>query len=300
MKINFNLNDIRSVEFGIGREIQKERQFYRIAVNSNVQENLNDMAVSTRERMELITNYPKQYEPSEKYERKEHIFISLENKLVTFLKKLHNAQHFDVDQNALDKTEEIFCYYAKFRDGNNKVLTAVKRSNQFKGVLKKKLLHFLDDTFNIVEKPVFVLNQNFDFLIDEKNIHILSPNGFELIGKLQEAILASTSDNIKKLEKNLDFVDFTKIKKYVGTHTRAARYLASIVSFQKVAPVDKNKLIAYCKEAKVDISIPKGKIIVANNNNIMGFLQILDRRILLSPIANRPEYFHSESREQVK
>ncbi|MDQ7088940.1 MAG: hypothetical protein Q9Q13_14270 [Acidobacteriota bacterium] len=65
----------------------------------------------------------------------------------------------------LDEPSEIFLlHFARLTDNKNRRLTALRRASQFKGVLKKRLIRWLDDTLKIIEDSVFKLDNDFDLL----------------------------------------------------------------------------------------------------------------------------------------
>ena len=90
-----------------------------------------------------------------------------------------------------------------------------------------------------MEDKVFKLDSDFDMLVESTGISILRPSGFEFVGELQEAILGAAPANIKKIESDLPFVDFSSIESYATSHPRAARYLASIRVQKEAKNIDK-------------------------------------------------------------
>ncbi len=142
-------------------------------------------------------------------------------------------------------------------------------------------------------------NYHFDLLIDNDNLHIYHISGFEFTGKLQEALLAATPHNIDEIQKDLAFVDFSNIADYTREHTRAARYLASIRSLGEAKNIDMQALIVLCKNTNVDIDI-KDNIINIQENNIMSFLEVLDRRRFnIELVKDSPERYKASSREKI-
>jgi hypothetical protein len=76
---------------------------------------------------------------------------------------------------------------------------------------------------------------------------------------------------------DLPFVQFAGIQDYTSTHPRAARYLASIRSQQEVARIDRQHLLDACAATGVEVT-EDGEQIVVDDRNVMGFLEVLDRR----------------------
>ena len=121
----------------------------------------------------------------------------------------------------------------------------------------------------------------------------------EFAGKLQEAILAAVPDNIKVIQTDLKYVDFSYIADYASHHPRAARCLASICSQKETKNVDKRLLKKLCKTTGVEIEEANGKIAVSEGH-VMGFLEVVDRRRYeLQLIKGSPERFRAASRHKI-
>jgi len=297
--MDFDLNAIRTVQFGVGRDNGNEHAFHCVMVDAAVQKALGEMATETWATMRQLTNNPVRYEPSEKHSGCEHVYLPLNDDLAVRMKNLHEAVNLDINQNALDNTDAMFCYFTKFTDEQGRQLTALRRSTQFKGVLKSRLIQFSDDSLKILEDKVFKLDNDFDLLIDSQRIYILRPSGFEFVGKLKEAILAAVAGNIETLQADLPFVQFDGIQEYASTRPRAARYLASIRSQQEVARIDRQHLIDTCDATGVAID-RNGDELVISERDIMGFLEVLDRRRYeVKLVADEPEQYRAPSRTRL-
>jgi len=79
-------------------------------------------------------------------------------------------------------------------------LTALRRANQFKAVLRSRLIRLLTDALELVEENVFRLDKDFDLLIDASNVHILRPHAFEFASNVQAAVLAAVATNIRVMQ----------------------------------------------------------------------------------------------------
>lgn len=277
MTLLFDFDHIEITEFGIGLDQNNERRFSVIPVDANVQMALQEMAIETWRLMCEKTNAPETYQPSEKYASMEYLVLPIKDELAKSMRQLQEANNLEEDVAALAQTEHFFAYFARFTDNQHRRLTAVRRSSQFKGVLKKRLVQLGDNTLQIVPDKVFKLDNDFDYLIDANQLHILRPSGLEFTAQLQEAVMAAVSTNAASIASELNFVDFSTISEYAQKHARAARYLASIRSQAEAHNVSKAKLKAFCNRTGVTVSEANGKITV-DEPNIMGFLEVLDRR----------------------
>lgn len=119
--MDFNLHAIRTVEFGVGRDDGDEHAFHCVMVDDGVQVALGEMAAATWQAMQDLTNEPVRYEPSEKHSGCEHVFLPLEDDLAVRMRNLHEAENLEIDQDALDDFEAIFCYFARFTDEQEKI-----------------------------------------------------------------------------------------------------------------------------------------------------------------------------------
>jgi hypothetical protein len=299
--MNINLDAVTVTEFGVGRDNQNDKSFAMIPVDADVQTALLEMVKATDTAAQKLANEPALYEPSEKYETTEFLYLPLSDDMAAEIRHLHEAVNLDIDTNALSDHDNIFCYFARFRDNQGKRLTAFRRSTQFKGILKSRnrLVRLLDDSLRFVDDDIFKLDNDFDFLVDSENIYIHRPSGFEFAGKLTGAILGAVPKNIEIIKNTIPFVDFGGISEYAKEHPRAARYLASIIMKREYDNIGKEALQDLCKKTGVDTSEKGGKIIISMGSE-MGFLEVLDRRRYEIELINgQPEKFRAGSRTRL-
>jgi len=212
---------------------------------------------------------------------------------------IHQANNLPTDANSLAEPSDIFCYFARMTDAGGNRLTGLRRASQFKGVLKSHLVRLLSDALQIVEDKVFKLDNDVDLLVDDAEVHILRPSGFEFIGKLQDAVLAAVPANIQQIQQDLPFVDFTSIASYASTHPRAARHLASIRALKETQNIDRSALKKLCKRTGVRTHDADGKMIIDDDSE-MAFLEVLDRRRYhLELVKDSSEYFKAASRRKI-
>ena len=101
----------------------------------------------------------------------------------------------------------------------------MRRAMSFKGLTKQRLAWLRGGTFRLVEDRVFKLDKDFDLLLDDDQVHILRPNGFENLGNLQQLIKAAVPGNVTGLRRSLPFVKVDAIEHYASQNMRAARLL---------------------------------------------------------------------------
>jgi len=268
-------------------------------VDGDVQDALQEMVIATMGAMDTLSSHRPRYKPSEKYESHDYTYLPLDDDLAREVRQLYQANNLAVDANALSEPSKIFCYFARMTDGQARRLTALRRAAQFKGVLKSRLIRFVTDALKIIEDNVFKLDSSFDMVIDGAKVHVLSPSGFEFLGKLQEEVLAAAPENIKAIQSDLPFVDFGSIQNYAVKHSRAARHLASIRAQKETKNIVATALKRLCKDTGVEVYETKGKISV-QDGHVMGFLEVLDRRrYKLELVKDSPESYRAPSRRKL-
>lgn len=298
MNLAFDLEHIQTTEFGIGHNGGEGDRFVVIPVDADVQTALHNMIVATWYVMQQSPDEPGLYEPSEKHAATEHLYLPADRPLCQPLVALHEANNLPIDVSAVNDPSRISCYFVRLMDREKNRLTTVRRAMQFKGDLKKKLMRFWDGTMQILENHVFRLDNDFDLIIDANKVHIWRPSAFEFLGGLQQTILDAVPPNVAAVSRDLPFVEFDAIQAYTVTRPRAARYLASIRT-QDLAGISCVKLETWCRKTNAKISVVDGRISV-DEKNIMGFLEVLDRRRYeIELVPDNPERFRAASRRKI-
>src|SRR5438552_2259671 len=162
MSLGFDFRRVETVEFGVGLESDGEQTFHLVPVDKGVQRALGEMAEATWAAMEERTDNRRKYEPSEKYESIEYVYVPLNDDLARAMRDLHEALNLPMNAGALTAPDEMFSYFARMTDSQHRHLTAVRRATQFKGVLRTRLIRFVTDSLKIVEDKVFKLDTDFD------------------------------------------------------------------------------------------------------------------------------------------
>ena len=301
MTIEFDYENVTLTEFGLGLDVQN-RGFSHVPVDEDVQAALLEMMQETQGAMENQTENPKGYQPSEKYAAIEYLILSLNDELVSDLKALHDAENIPENANAFDQMHECFAYFARFTDRLGNRITALRRSTQFKTLIKKryKLVRCVDNTLKVLDDTVFKLDNDFDFLIQNDVIHILRPSGLEFAAQLQGAVMAAVPGNVAAIAEEIEFVEFDSISAYAQQHPRAARYIASIKSQSEAHNINKDKLTNYCQRTNVLVSAVEGQVL-GEDAQVMGFLEILDRRRYEIDLVEdaEPEIYRAPARSRI-
>ena len=274
--LEFSLDNVRMTEFGVGFNDHEGKMFSSVPANANMKIVLQNMANATMILMQNDAFDPEHYSPAEKYGSTKHLFVPANDHIGNDARLLHDAIQIPLDADALNDSSDILWYFVRFWDNFHRKLTAVRRATQFKGILSKNSVTLVGDYLDIVEDDIFVLDRDFDILIDSAGIHIWRPAAFESFANVKQLILDSAQNSIAFLGQQLAFLDIQNIQNYASTRLRAARYLASIRN-QNLAGITKDALVSQCRSTHVNIEEAGGRIIVPTSQ-IMGFLEVLDRR----------------------
>jgi len=296
------IEDFRNIEFGICTIISGQQATVRIPIDNSVRNIVYEMYEEFYNTYLGIEGDAEQYQPSEKYAPTEKLTITLDNEHLTSLRELYNQNNIPIANIALGKiASSITYYFAIFRNKNGEKQIAIKRPSQFKGLLRKKLIQFIDDTLQVLPDNVFKLDNDFDFIIHQNNIDILHPTGFSFIANIEEEILRSASDATRHLAARISFINFNYLADFIGHSKTAAKLIASIKSREDLERTSQDKLLQKCTRIGVTVREENGQLI-PDEAHIVRFLEILDRRGYDFDILDddTPEIYVAASRKRVR
>lgn len=296
------IEDFRNIEFGICTIIEGQQAIVRIPIDDSVRTMLYEMHEEFYNTYFAIEGEPEQYQASEKYGATEKLIIPLNNEHLSSLRELYNQNNIPIANIALGEiANSITYYFAIFRHRNGAKQIAIKRPSQFKGLLRKKLIHLIDDTLQVLPDNIFKLDNDFDFIIHENNIDILHPTGFNFIANIEDEILRSAADATRQLSVRIQFVNFNYLADFVGHSKTAAKLIASIKSRDDLERTSQEKLIEKCNRIGVVVREENGQLI-PDEAHIVRFLEILDRRGYDFDILDDdiPEIYVAASRKRVR
>jgi len=296
MNLDFDLDRIVATEFGAGR--QKPTRFFFVPVDGRVQLELRAMVRRTMDRMIPQIRTAGYFQPSEKYGAREYCYLELQDPLAEVFRDVAQAENLTTDSAFPRDLRNVTCYFVRLTDREGRRLTAFRRAAHFKGVVKKKLLHLVDDTLTLVGSTVFKLDEDFDLIVDSRAVHALRPRSLEALGDLKKAILEEVPSAVAEISGRMPFIDFAPIMAYARDRIRAARYLTSIRQ-QNLDDIDQVALRELCRDTGVRVGRVNGKISVSDRD-VMGFLEVLDRRrYRVELVREVPEYYRATSRQRV-
>ena len=296
------IEDFRNIEFGICTIIEKQQAIVRIPIDDSVRTMLYEMHEEFYNTYFAIEGESEQYQASAKYGATEKLIIPLNNEHLSSLRELYNQNNIPIANIALGEiANSITYYFAIFRHRNGAKQIAIKRPSQFKGLLRKKLIHLIDDTLQVLPDNIFKLDNDFDFIIHENIIDILHPTGFNFIANIEDEILRSAADATRQLSVRIQFVNFNYLSDFVGHSKTAAKLIASIKSRDDLERTSQQKLLEKCTRIGVIVREENGQIL-PDEAHIVRFLEILDRRGYDFDILDDdiPEIYVAASRKRVR
>jgi hypothetical protein len=252
----------------------------------------------------LISRYqPILFQLSEKYASTEHLTYPLiQNELPDLFNMYSNSSRIPINNVDLgNELPNISYYFAIFTHANKTKSIGIKRPNLFKGLLKSKnkIVRIIDDSLTIVTDDLFKLDFDFDFFINQTNIDILHPSGFLYISKLDEQTLSTASAATNALSQRISFINFAHLAPLVEQSKTAARLISSIKSRQDLEQTDEQRLLNKCVLFGIAMSQSNGLIAPQDDNQLISFLQILDRRLYdYELIDNQIEQYVAASRSK--
>ena len=296
MNLDFAIDRIVSTEFGAGR--RKPTRFFFVPVDASVQSELRAMVRRTMDRMTPQVRDAGHYQPSEKYGPREYCYLDLQDPLAAVFRDVAQAENLVTDAAFPRDLRNVTCYFVRLTDCDGRRLTAFRRAGHFKGVVKKKLLHLVDNALTLVGSTVFKLDEDFDLVVDSLAVHALRPMSLEALGDLKKAILEEVPTAVADISGRMPYVDFAPVMSYAGTRIRAARYLTSIRQ-QNLDDIDQSALAGLCRDTGVGVRRVNGRLSVSDGD-VMGFLEVLDRRrYRVDLVREVPEYYRATSRQRV-
>jgi hypothetical protein len=294
--MKFDFNHIQSVEFGVCLDTGDGESYRRIPCGQDVQDALKEMLNETMAALTKEGTEIGEFSPAEKYGSNERLRVRLDSDLVQKHREVFTTGDFDTDTHGLDEPGILISYFAVFRDRHGKKAMGFRRAAQFKGVVKKHLVTFINDALQLVPDKLFKLDTDFDFIILENEILIWRPSGFIFTADMDEHIAKCAAVNVDRISKDVTCVDFSGLKKYVSGHKLAMRLVAAIKSRDDLMKISLKPLKVSCKANNVQFKTKNGKLI-PDDGSEMDFLLLLDRRLYtLELIEKRPETYQASSR----
>ena len=297
--IAFDADAVRTVEFGVVRRRSADAEFAFVPTGDDVQVTLTSMATRTVDALRQRSDTRAQFDAAEKHANTEYLIAPIDDEIAAPLRDLHLAENLDADSHVLDDMSSVSAYFARVTDSSARKITAVRRANQFKGVKSRRMMRVVDDSLQMVNQPIFQLNDDFDVIVDDEAVHILHPSGFRALAQVEEAVRNAVGRNIASISNNIPYIEWSPVQEYAETHPRAAGLLSSIRTHRFAENIDQGLLLALCRGTRVGTSFVNGSVVVTSKD-IMGFLEVLDRRRYeIGLVRAAPEQFRAASRQRL-
>lgn len=293
-ELDFDIENSKVIEFGVGRRTDGKCTFESVPVNMEVKSELHKHARATMDRMQDQDEI--EYDPSDEAASTKYVRLPLDSEMAKVFAEIQSAENLPKTSDP-DNISGGFCYFIHLIDGDHRRLSAVRKITKFSS-LGKGHYYWIEGTLKPVSNPIFKLDNIFDLLIDSEYVHILHPKRFESIGNLQQFVLGSVEKNVEIIQENLPFVNTEPIKDYASERIRTARYLASIRVHKWTENIDKNELKRACTDNDVKVTESGGVLDISED--IGGFVEILDRRRYNTKlVAGKSEQFRAASRHKI-
>lgn len=156
MTLDFDFEQVKTVEFGVGRDEDAGQTFHLMPIDGDVQSALREMAQATWAAMQDESDSPQKYEASEKHASTEYVHLPLNDDLAERMRELHQANNMAFDGAALSEPAAVFCYFARMTDHKGRRLTALRRASQFEfaGNLQDAILQAAPKNIALIEKDL--------------------------------------------------------------------------------------------------------------------------------------------------
>lgn len=273
----------------------------QLPIAPSVQQELRSMLRATITKLGLPGSAAKMphFQPAEKYASEDPVKLPLSTDYLQDLRGVVALRNLPSDANALRDITQLEYYYVVFVDNKGRTLHAFRRASQFKGILKSKLAFIDAGVLTMSQRPIFRLDNDFDYLVDDDTAYILRPSGFEFTTNVHTLVLAAAIENSAAIQQAATFLDLGGVGRYAATHARSARLLAAIKSRDNLHLTSRSLLAAACRNYGIAIQNPRGGLLCPDPGHEYEFLCILDRRAYIAKlIANQPERYEAASRIQ--
>ncbi len=293
------IENFHQIEFGIAYVQDNQLIARRIPIDDSVRENLAEMHDNFYTTYFGIVDEEEVFSTSEKYSNTEKLYVSNHYPGTEKVYSIYNEANIPVESADISDLVQITeFYFAIYHFVNGTKHLAIRRPSTFKGLLKKRLFSFADDTLRAVEDDVFKLDSEFDFIIHHNRIDILHPFGFVFINDIDNQILDAAVNIANGLNQRINFIGFQFISEKIGRSKTCARLIASINAREDLEFTDMNKLITLCTGLGIVFRQEDG-LYVPDEKHIEDFLRVLDRREYEVNVTSEPaEIYIAGSRKK--
>ena len=296
--MDFDINKVKLVTFYGFFDKTGNPEHIQIPIHLSLQKELKKILEKTFQNIGLpaSANTLDIFNPAENYTKECSLKLPLNTSYISTFAKVITLTNLPSRTNALDDTVHLKYYYAVFTDNSDRKLYAFHRAGTFKRIVNSKLAFFNGGLLEVVNQPIFKLDNDFDFVVFDNQIYIFRVSGFEYITNAIEKIKSSASDNANQISAKVNYLDLSNIATYAMSHTKSARLLASINSRTDLNRIEKAKLVRNCNElGVVFVEDVHGSISITSGHEY-NFLCLLDRRLYKVDLVNQSEKYEATGR----
>lgn len=276
---DFDIEHIDTIEFVVSVEEGEDIQSYYVPASDDVLQAVEDMLLDTFLQFNRISEEDfRVFEVSEKYGSKEKLKAVNDNDWMTAVNDIFSEEGMPSSSQILTNPRSLIYYRAIFTDTSGRKLVAVRRATYFKGVIKKKLIHLIDDELQLLDDNVFKLDTDFDFLICDDETYILRPTSFEYIADVGALVAEKAAEKAEKLGEQIDFIDFSGVAEFVKDRKRASRLVAAISVRNDLENIRQEKFAAFAVNSGVIFEENENGLLVPAEGSELKLLEVLDRR----------------------
>lgn len=241
---------------------------------------------------------PEPYQPTEKYKSGEYSVLPITDPLAAELSRIYAAEPEFCDGD-ISLVQQASYYFAQLEDDDGRRLVALREASRFKILSQSHfLLSWMDESLRPAPSTMFKVDNSFDVLIEEDTAHIVNADAFVRITNQKQVILDSVPNTAERLAADTPFLSTDSIVAYARSHSRAAGYLASIVSSGRHLGLDVNRLRTFCDRNGVSVEERDG-VLSVQESDVMAFLEIMDRRRYDVDLSDgEPERYVAASRRR--
>lgn len=296
--MDFDINNVRLVTFYGFFDQTGNPEHIQIPIHLSIQQELEEILRKTFQNIGLpaSANTLDIFNPAENYTKECSLKLALNTSYISTFATVITLTNLPSRTNALDNILHLKYYYAVFTDSSDRKLYAFHRAGTFKRIVNSKLAFFNGGLLEVVNQPIFKLDNDFDFVVFDNQIYIFRVSGFEYITNAIEKIKSSASDNANQISAKVNYLDLSNIATYAMSHTKSARLLASINSRTDLNRIEKAKLVRNCNElGVVFVEDVHGSISITSGHEY-NFLCLLDRRLYKVDLVNQSEKYEATGR----
>lgn len=219
---------------------------------------------------------------------KERLIFEWRTESIDDIQNIYSISRANRNTTILENLDLIKAYYVRYFDNSGNMIVAAKRPMSIKS-LRRPIFTFQNNTLTIPDQKFFKLADDFDFMADDNNAFIFSPNGFEAIVDLDSHISNGIAANAAIICSNCPMIFWPDLQTFASTSKRAAKILRSIVIRGEYTHFDTAAIKRELLSRGIQfVETPSGQLVPASDHEL-NFLRLLDHSIYGVKLTPNPE-----------